>query len=77
MSWHCPSCNASCRTPETLGIHVSKCRAMSVEEIELIVRKFDSTNDEQNGVIDFDSYVSLIAKAIHAFHVAKLRGRKP
>ena len=72
MSWHCPSCGASCRTAETLGIHVSKCRAMSVEEIEGILE-----TTFRRSWTNWEDSKKLFAKAIHAFHVAKLRGRKP
>ena len=74
MSWPCPNCHAQCRTPDAYDIHFKRCRAMSVEEIEEILKA--------NHVIDYSALSkpsgdrTRIAKAIHVHHIAKLRGKK-
>lgn len=73
MSWVCPQCAAQCRTAESYGIHVSRCRAMSVEEIEEVLIR---ACPEMGTWTDEDENVTTAAKAIHAFHIAKLRGKK-
>ena len=80
MSWPCPQCGASCRTPESLGIHVGRCRAMSVEEIrDLVLHGLGgfSTHDGIDLQEMCDNEIAdTVAKAIHAHHIAKLRGKK-
>ncbi len=77
MNWHCPNCNASCRTPESLSIHVSHCRAMSMDELESIFDEHDELLDDDKWEFGLPKrkYPEII-KAIHAFHIKKLRGRK-
>ena len=74
MNWHCPSCNASCRTPESLSIHVSHCRAMSVEDIEQLL--FQAVEKWKLEPIPGRTGYGIMAQTVHAFHIKKLRGRK-
>jgi hypothetical protein len=67
----CPNCYANCRTPETLGIHLKRCRAMSVEEIAKIL----SEGFLEHGRIVWSPHDE-VAKKLHTAMVAKLRGRK-